>query len=155
MFTSRQLTPEYKEVLISWVTSRKSLTRVSGDNKDKLTYEILESWLNKSIHHIVIVDENQYIVGFCTLENIREGEIEICHLLVKPRNRKYIEIGCYIINEAIKFSEMKSYKLVWGRSIKNNKFTSTLGKYNRFAKILYIPLYLDNSFDWYKLQLNQ
>jgi|LakMenEpi03Aug12_release.lakeMendotaPanAssembly.Ray.scaffolds.fasta_scaffold1191245_1 hypothetical protein len=149
------LSLEKKLIIVSWVKSKQTLARVSGDDGNSLTIDILNAWLDKSIHYISIEDENRNIVGFCTLETILNDEIEMCHLLVKPRSRHYIDIGCSIIKKAINYSRSKNYNILWGRAISGNSFTYKIAvERNNFDKILDIPIYLDSRFDWYKLHLN-
>lgn len=132
--SSLQLPNNEKERICSWVSTRRSLQLVSGDDGDRLTISILNRWLKMSAASFVVLRSPQNVpVAFCTLSRselpgIPEPYIEICHLVVDPTYRR-LSIGSHIVKAAVEFAAHSGYSYVCGRVVRSNSFAIRLANY--------------------------
>lgn len=149
-----------KEIICSWVQTSQALECISGDYGDKLTKEILSSWIDKAEMTIVVALQSSDIpVGFCTLSKLEaphlpSSYIEICHLIVAP-NFKHLFIGSRLCSKAKNIASSSGYCFVCGRVVPENKYTLALARLHHFEEIIEIEPWLCGRFRWFHFNLAQ
>ena len=142
----------------SWVTTAETLRLVSSDTSDRLTPQLLQSWLAIARCGLVV---SEYLsdkpVGFCTLTrlelaNISSGYIELCHLIVDPAY-KYVFVGSRLVRAAEVMAREFGYQFLFGRVVPVNRWGLVLVRFVRAEEFTGIETWAPLGSRWFRLRL--
>jgi len=145
----------HKEQICSWVTTRRSLTLVSGESADRLSVPILNRWIDSSLAAFVALKtSDRTALGFCTLSRaelpgIPPSYVEICHLVVDPGHRR-LAVGSSLVRSAIQYASLRCFSFVCGRVVSSNDYALTLAHYMRAEEITGLERWLPEDFRWFR-----
>ena len=156
----RALQRSDKDIICSWVQSRKALQRISGNIGDRLTPDILATWIEMAEESIVVVtDDLDAPAGFCTLSlleapHLPESHLEICHLIVDPCFR-HLLVGSRLCTAAKIAASTAGYRFVCGRVVPENTYTLALARLHRFQEVTTPERWAEAGFRWFEFDLAQ
>ncbi|MDI9312724.1 MAG: GNAT family N-acetyltransferase [Limnohabitans sp.] len=141
------------EFICSWVRTQRMLSMVSGDIGCGLSPKILKKWIEDSICTIVIIDSNNYPIGFCTLTTkelptLKQKHVELCHLIVNPNYYPKYDIAKQLCYQAIKKGNNFGFSFIVGRVVPINEFGNILAEKLNWNE-LFEPLVYPVNFNWY------
>lgn len=146
--------------ICSWVQSRQQLSMVSGDQGERLTAEILQSWLMKATASIVLEDStSKNAVGFCTLSrlelpNMPSDCIELCHVLVDPQ-QKYLFVTSRLLHYAKALTRDLGYRVGCARVVPSNRWALALARYHKSDEFTDKETWAISGFRWFRLYLTE
>lgn len=150
---AREICQSDIEIICSWVKTQRMLSMVSGDIGNGLSPNILIKWIDSSICTVVIVDNDDYPLGFCTLTtkelpSLKYKHVELCHLIINPNYYPKYDIAKQLCYMAIKTGNNLGFSFIVGRVVPENKFGIILAEKTKWNK-LFEPLSYPNNFNWY------
>lgn len=141
------------DIVCDWVRSQEELALISSDRGRCLSPEILTRWTKTSDAALVLADQFDNPIAFCTLSR-SESEfldvdlIEICHLIVAPRQR-YLVHAARFLHAACNHASEMTYSHVVGRIVPHNYPAVALALYCGFTENLPSHLNLATGFRWF------
>jgi hypothetical protein len=157
-FIWRRFVESDKAEILSWFKSRNALAYVSSEHGKELTEGILNSWINKSLDCLVLLEtERDLPVGFLTLSNeeapgLPYFAIELCHLIMKP-SRDYCLVAAYLCYFAKSVAKYLGFSILLGRVVPENSFGLFLANSLGFKRFSSRDTWLLNEFIWFSYQL--
>lgn len=156
----RALRVEDEYDICSWVQSRRALQRISGDEGDCLTPDMLAAWVRKAEEAIVMAaGPANRAVGFCTLSRLEAprlpaSHLEICHLIVAPSSRNLL-VGSRLCAAAKVAASDSEYRFVCGRVIPDNAYILALARLHHFHEVTGVQRWTLPGFRWFVFDLAQ
>lgn len=147
------------DIICNWILTREDLSLVSGDNADRLTNQILNSWIKKSELSLVIANPvNNQPIGFCTLSKkecvfLPDRHIEICHFIIAPEYR-YLFVAYRLANFAVKCASQLGYEFLIGRILPQNLKAIAAACFCGFDEVSINSFNLPKNFRWFRFEVN-
>ena len=139
----------------SWVSSSQELTRISGDQADKLTPAILQRWCDESIDAVVL-EFNDSPATFCTLStreyDLPRGSVELCHLVTAPNDRRRYFATATISSMRI-LAAHHHFKHLVGRVVPENMPALSFVSYVRWKEVTDTARLFDSCFKWFSYEI--
>lgn len=157
MLKRRELLLTDYPILCSWIQSPEKLTLVCGEKGAKLTTNIIIRWVERAKDIVVIANESNSPVAFCTLSTeewdaLPKDYIELCHLMLSPEITNFF-VGARLYQEALAYAAKNNYSHICGRMTRENRYALALAKYKKTSNFNYPGL--PKEFIWKKLQTQQ
>jgi ribosomal protein S18 acetylase RimI-like enzyme len=151
LILSKDITDTELDYISTWVSETRELRQISGLETDTLDVGILRSWFNNSIQSVIVKDGANVIgFGMLTTQEVKtkEGEAEICHLIVHPKYRR-IYNGSSLVHRLMSFGKFIGLNKIIARVNKKNSAGLELFNYLGWNKFTLNPPNEDEKVQWF------